>query len=93
LLRSGRRIKAKLIDARQLESESGFVRVAIVVPKWGFTAVRRNQLTRRLRELSRALLFVRESSRDVVLRARREAYDASFVDLRDDVTTVSAALT
>jgi ribonuclease P protein component len=93
LLRSGRRIKAKLIDARQLESESGFVRVAIVVPKWGFTAVRRNQLKRRLRELSRALLFVRESSRDVVLRARREAYDASFGDLRDDVTTVSAALT
>jgi ribonuclease P protein component len=93
LLRSGRRIKAKLIDARQLESESGFVRVAIVVPKWGFTAVRRNQLKRRLRELSRALLFVRESSRDVVLRARREAYDASFGDLRDDMTTVSVALT
>jgi ribonuclease P protein component len=92
LLRSGRRIKAKLIEARQLESDSGFVRVAIVVPKWGFTAVRRNKLKRRLRELSRALLFAKSSSRDVVLRARREAYDASFDDLRADVTSLSAGL-
>ena len=82
-----------MIDARQLESESGFVRVAIVVPKWGFTAVRRNKLKRRLRELSRALLWEKSSSHDVVLRARREAYDASFDALRDDVTRLSAALT
>ena len=68
------------------------MRVAIVVPKWGFTAVRRNQLKRRLRELSRAVLFGRAASRDVLLRARREAYDASFDDLRDDVTTLSASL-
>ena len=68
------------------------MRVAIVVPKWGFTAVRRNQLKRRLRELSRAVLFGRDASRDVLLRARREAYDASFDDLRDDVTTLSASL-
>lgn len=86
-------MKAKLIDARQLDSESGFVRVAIVVPKWGFTAVRRNKLKRRLRELSRALLLVKDASRDVVLRARREAYDASFDALRDDVQLLSAALT
>jgi ribonuclease P protein component len=69
------------------------VRVAIVVPKWGFTAVRRNLLKRRLRELSRALLFDKASSRDVVLRARREAYDATFTDLRADVEKLSASLT
>jgi ribonuclease P protein component len=68
------------------------VRVAIVVPKWGFTAVRRNLLKRRLRELSRALLFDRQSSRDVVLRARREAYDATFTDLRADVEKLAASL-
>ena len=76
-----------------LESESGFVRVAIVVPKWGHTAVSRNKLKRRLRELARDHLMARESSRDVVLRARREAYDASFADLRDDVAKLSSALT
>lgn len=92
MLRSGRRLKAKLIDARLLESESGFVRVAIVVPKWGQTAVQRNKLKRRLRELSRTLLLARESSRDVVLRARREAYAASFADLRDDVQRIAGGL-
>jgi ribonuclease P protein component len=76
-----------------LESDSGFVRVAIVVPKWGFTAVRRNLLKRRLRELSRALLFDRQASSDVVLRARREAYDATFSDLRADIERTAGSLT
>lgn len=93
MLRSGRRLKAKLIDARLLESDCGFVRVAIVVPKWGHNSVRRNKLKRRLRELSRALLLAGESSRDVVLRVRRDAYAASFADLRDDVQRLSASLT
>ena len=69
------------------------MRVAIVVPKWGHTAVSRNKLKRRLRELARDHLFARKFSRDVVLRARREAYDASFTDLRDDVAKLSSALT
>ena len=69
------------------------MRVAIVVPKWGQTAVQRNKLKRRLRELSRTLLLARKSSRDVVLRARREAYAASFADLRDDVQRLAGGLT
>ena len=69
------------------------MRVAIVVPKWGFTAVRRNKLKRRLRELARAHMFSHNTSSDVVLRARREAYDASFSDLADDIRRVSASLT
>lgn len=83
---------AKLVDARVLESESGFVRVAIVVPKWGFTAVRRNKLKRRLRELTRAHLFAQKASSDVVLRARREAYDATFDDLREDIQRLAGGL-
>ena len=75
-----------------LESDSGFVRVAIVVPKWGQTAVRRNLLKRRLRELSRALLFERDASRDIVLRAPREAYDATFADLRTDIERVAGSI-
>ena len=69
------------------------MRVAIVVPKWGFTAVRRNLLKRRLRELSRALLWDKDASRDVVLRARREAYDADFTALRADVERLATSLT
>ena len=68
------------------------MRVAIVVPKWGHTAVSRNKLKRRLRELARDHLMARDTSRDVVLRARREAYDASFSDLREDIERVAGAV-
>lgn len=68
------------------------MRVAIVVPKWGHTAVSRNKLKRRLRELARDHLMARDTSRDVVLRARREAYDASFTDLRDDIQRLATGI-
>lgn len=81
-----------MLDVRRLESPTGHVRVAIVVPKYGFTAVRRNKLKRRLRELARQNLLSRAVSCDVLLRARREAYDASFDRLRDDIADVAARL-
>jgi len=75
-----------------MESPLGFLRVALVVPKFGFTAVRRNQLKRRLRELTRQHLLTRSSSCDLLLRARKDAYDASFEHLREDVGRIAAEL-
>lgn len=92
-MRSGQRIRARLLDVKRLDSTVGHVRVALVVPKFGFTAVRRNQLKRRLRELARLLVLPRPASCDVVFRARREAYSASFELLRDDVDRAAAELT
>lgn len=71
---------------------AGHVRVAVVVPKYGFTAVRRNKLKRRLRELARRELLPRPCSCDLVIRARREAYAASFDALRAEVRLLAAAL-
>jgi ribonuclease P protein component len=68
------------------------VRVALVVPKFGFTSVRRNQLKRRLRELARHHLLVQPVSCDVLVRARREAYDAGFDVLRAEMGDVGARL-
>jgi ribonuclease P protein component len=68
------------------------VRVAIVVPKFGFNAVRRNKLKRQLRELARAQLLSRDASADLLVRARREAYGATFDTLREDVAGVAARL-
>lgn len=81
-----------MLDVRRLDSALGHVRVAIVVPKFGYTAVRRNALKRRLRELARTHLLTRPASADVLIRARREAYAASFDALRADVAHVSAQL-
>jgi ribonuclease P protein component len=77
---------------KQLDSSVGFVRVAIVVPKLGFTAVRRNKLKRRLRELTRRELWPVRASSDVVVRAKRDAYAATFEQLRDDVSAVAGTL-
>jgi ribonuclease P protein component len=85
VLRAGRRIRARLLDVKLLSSPLGHLRVGIVVPKYGFTAVRRNTLKRRLRELARHHLLALSNSSDMVIRARREAYAATFADLRTDV--------
>jgi ribonuclease P protein component len=61
-------------------------RVGIVVPKRGRTTVDRNRLKRRLRELVRLYILPSASAIDVVIRARDEAYAASFPDLRGDLS-------
>lgn len=85
-------MKAQLLDVRRLDSATGCVRVALVVPKYGHTAVRRNKLKRQLRELARLTLLPRPVSCDVLLRARREAYAASFDGLRADVADLAVRL-
>jgi ribonuclease P protein component len=77
---------------KRIDSAQGHVRVAIVVPKFGFTAVRRNKLKRRLRELTRSQVLTQPASCDVLLRARREAYDATFDGLRDELGHVAVQL-
>ena len=74
-----------------MDSSAGHVRIAIVVPKHGHTAVRRNRLKRQLRELARQEILSRSASRDVLVRARRDAYDATFPELREAVTRFAAA--
>lgn len=101
MLREGERLRssgskradaAPLVDVRRLTSTLGHVRVAVVVPKYGFTAVRRNKLKRRLRELTRRELLPLSCACDLVIRARREAYVASFDALRSEVERLAAAL-
>jgi len=75
-----------------LDSTLGHVRLALVVPKFGQTAVKRNRLKRRLRELARQHVLPKPASYDVLVRARREAYDATFDRLREAIDAVSAQL-
>jgi ribonuclease P protein component len=70
----------------------GHVRVAIVVPKFEFTVVRRNKLKRRLRELTRMHILTQACSCDLVLRARRETYRATFDQLREEISLLAAEM-
>jgi len=60
-------------------------RFAVLVPRFQFTAVARNRLRRRLRELIRRDALARLPAVAVIVRARRSAYSASFAILRADV--------
>lgn len=71
-----------------------------MVPRHQHSAVDRNRLKRQLRELVRIELLPalggthpEAACADVSIRARREAYDASFTELQIDVRTVAERLT
>jgi len=66
--------------------------VGFVVPKYDRSAVERNQLKRRLRELARLRLLRELPALDVVIRARRDTYGAAFADLARDVDTMRERL-
>lgn len=63
-----------------------------MVPKFGFTAARRNQLKRRMRELTRLHVFAVACSCDLILRAKRETYDATFDRLREEIALLAAQI-
>ena len=56
-------------------------RVGLVVPKHGRSAVQRNTLKRRLRELSRTVLLPDIPAVDFVIHTRPSAYTVEFAEL------------
>jgi ribonuclease P protein component len=70
-----------------MDNSSGHPRMGLIVPKFQASAVARNRLRRRLREIWRRDLQPRQSDLDLVIRARREAYGAGFDELRAQLLT------
>jgi ribonuclease P protein component len=69
--------------------------VGIIVPKHKQSAVARNRVKRRLRELVRLTLLPALRARsplDVVLRAAPSAYGAAYADLAADVSRLTQRL-
>jgi ribonuclease P protein component len=62
--------------------------VGFVVPKFNHTAVQRNQLKRRLRELTRLRLLRAIPPMDLVIRTRRETYDVAFSELAKEIDDI-----
>jgi ribonuclease P protein component len=74
------------LDLAWRSNSQGHVRMGIVVPRFGETAVARNRLRRRMREILRRDLIGSLPSVDIVVRANRSAYAARFAELRADLT-------
>ena len=79
-----------------LTTSSAISRVGLIVPKFGHSAVERNRLKRRLRELTRleilGALGASGPVMDVVMRALPSAYKASFRDLGSEIERLRARL-
>ncbi len=90
--REGRRKRLTHLDVWWAANQAGQPRMGLIVPKFQSTVVARNRLRRRLRELWRRELMGRMPAWDVVIRARREAYQAGFAVLRAELTAWHAGL-
>jgi ribonuclease P protein component len=82
----GRRWHTPHLDVAWRPNPAGHPRTAIVVPRFQFTAVARNLLRRRLREILRRHLLAALPAVDLVVRAKRAAYAAPFAVLRAELT-------
>ncbi len=59
--------------------------MGLIVPRFRCTAVARNRLRRRLKEIWRREVRAAQPAWDLIVRARREAYDAPFDVLRSEL--------
>ena len=84
LRQDGRRVRTGHLDVRVAPGDAP-CRVGIIVPKHRHGSVERNRVKRRLRELARLRLLPVVPSGAVLLRARPEAYRATFAALARDV--------
>ncbi|MBW8839688.1 MAG: ribonuclease P protein component [Gemmatimonadetes bacterium] len=63
------------------------------MPRHQSSAVARNRLRRRLREILRREILRRLPAIDLVIRAKRSAYAVTFAALRAELTAVVETLT
>ena len=83
--RRGRTRRVRLLRLYALRTGRGQTRLALTVPGRLGTAVVRNRLRRRLREIVRLTLPAVPDSWDLLLIVHREATTASFWDLQADI--------
>jgi ribonuclease P protein component len=97
IAQEGKRIRTALFEVRVIASP--FVlppgtrtRIGLIVPRFHQSAVARNRVKRRLRELSRTRLLPTDLPAQIVIRIRPEAYRATFPALDADIGRILAQL-
>ena len=90
LFQRGKRSRTAHLDVFDSASPFAHPRVGVIVPKHRRNSVERNLLKRRLREVLRLEVLPRlvdsNSAIDLMVRARKEAYAASYEQLHDELT-------
>ncbi len=80
------------LDVRFAASTLALPRIGLIVPKHKQSAVDRNRLRRKLREMIRLQLIPAVSRGDALIRAKSDAYAVSFAGLREEIESVRAWL-
>jgi ribonuclease P protein component len=84
-LAKGRRRRFGYLEMIWTDNPTGHPRMGLIVPRFQSSAVARNRLRRRIREIWRRDVQQHQPAWDLVIRARREAYGAAFSALREDL--------
>jgi ribonuclease P protein component len=79
-------LRTRHLDLAWRPNRAGHPRTGLIVPRYQFTAVARNRLRRRLKEILRRDVLASLPAVDLVVRAKRSAYAVPFAVLRGDVT-------
>lgn len=88
VMTQGKRRRTDHLDLFTRPSPVGCSRLAVIVPRHRHSAVQRNRLRRRLREIGRRqVLPVLDPPTDLAVRARPTAYEATFETLRLELVT------
>jgi ribonuclease P protein component len=85
-------LEVRVIASPLVLPEGARTRVGLIVPRFRHSAVARNRVKRRLRELARTRLLPTDIAADVVVRIRPEAYRADFSGLAADVERIRVRL-
>lgn len=85
VVRRGKKWRRAHLDLFWLQADEGVPRMGLIVPKYRHNAPERNLLRRRLREIWRRELALRLPPGRLILRVRRDSYQASFADLQKDL--------
>ena len=80
-------MRTRHFSIRACASPQAFPRVGLIVPRYGRSAVDRNRLKRRLREVVRVEFLPQSVALDLVVRASPSAYDLAFGAIRDEVAS------
>lgn len=76
------------LDVRFAASAVVQPRIGLIVPRHKHSAVERNRLRRRLRELIRLQLLPALTDGDTLIRAKAEAYGVAFSALRTEIESI-----
>ncbi|PHX96199.1 MAG: ribonuclease P protein component [Gemmatimonadetes bacterium] len=82
----GKPLRGSALEIRVLSSTTTTPRVGIIVPRHSHTAVERNLVKRRLREIIRICGLVSPTIGTMVVFARPAAYRRSYESLRTELT-------